>query len=388
MTDDFKYLYSEFLNEHSPHLHMAGHSHHFWPDAARDGHNYYYNLAMKKSDHKWEIILGEVLPKVQSKITTMLNFSRPKDIAFSSNTHDLITRLISPKLNAEKLNILASKNEFHSISRQLKRLNEEENISIHWIDNEAKDFKEQLEKILIENEYDFIFMSHVFFNSGFVLPHETIELIIRHKKNAQFILDGYHHFCALPFNLAPFENDLFYIAGGYKYAQAGEGMCFMTMPAMCQIRPLLTGWFAHFSSLEKTSSKVDYNDDGMRFWGSTLDMSSFCRFLSVWDKFNEQKLTIEKFDLYIKDLQKEFLSDNSLSTYVLSSDLNHLGHFITFEFESSEQAKSVYNWLLRNHVMTDFRGKRLRFGFTPYLNMNEVKKLKNMLSSLNLREID
>ena len=65
-----------------------------------------------------------------------------------------------------------------------------------------------------------------------------------------------------------------------------------------------------------------------------------------------------------------------------------MGHFVTVQLSTESQAQSLYNWLLRNKVMTDFRGKRLRFGFTPYLKLTEVKNLKNLLSTLNLREID
>ena len=41
----------------------------------------------------------------------------------------------------------------------------------------------------------------------------------------------------------------FYLAGGYKYAMAGEGMGLMHCPPGYGERPPLTGWYAEFDDL-------------------------------------------------------------------------------------------------------------------------------------------
>ena len=40
------------------------------------------------------------------------------------------------------------------------------------------------------------------------------------------VIDGYHGFCAVPTSLRAIEDRAFYLAGGYKYAMSGEGVCF------------------------------------------------------------------------------------------------------------------------------------------------------------------
>ena len=45
-----------------------------------------------------------------------------------------------------------------------------------------------------------------------------------------------------------------YLAGGYKYAMAGEGACFMHCPPGFGARPRNTGWYASFAFAIATSS--------------------------------------------------------------------------------------------------------------------------------------
>ena len=379
----YKKYYSEFLEGHGDKIHMAAHSHHFWPNSARLAHNEAYDLARTKSDQKWDRIFSETLPKVQERIATILNFPRPKDISFAGNTHDLLSRFLSSFFFREgKIKILTSKNEFHSAHRQFKRLEEEDKFEITWLDNEASDFEMKLEESLKENEFDIIFFSHVFYNSGYILPTTTIESIVQNKKSAHFVLDAYHGFCAIPTDISKFEKEIYYLAGGYKYAQAGEGMCFMTLPPNCTLRPVVTGWFADYGALaDGGASQVNYSPDGFRFWGSTLDMTAFMRFEKVWSEFEKVHLNVEEFDSYIRDLQQEFLENNPFLDQFLYTDLTKLGHFLTLEFENKEKCQFYHDQLLSSGVLTDFRGSRLRFGFSPYLNKDEVLAAKSRLKA-------
>lgn len=372
-----KEYYSEFLAGHQGKYHFAGHSHHFWPNVARLGHIESYDLAMKTSDHKWDYIFSTLVPDVQNIISGHLNFSRPSDISFASNTHELITKLISSKFHQDKIKILTTTHEFHSMARQLKRFDEEKRFDLIQVNPDSTNFEHEISQTLEENTFDFIIVSHVFFNTGKRLSNHILKQIIKRKQDAIFILDGYHHYCALPFDLSPFEDDLYYLAGSYKYAQAGEGMCFMTLPKNCELRPLITGWFAGFSSLEKKMGTVDFENNGMRFWGSTMDMTAFFRFRSVWNFFNTQQITIDKIHLHVRALQKELIKNDILKKI----DLEVIGHFISLKLDSTAQAKALHQHLLEHSILTDFRGNFIRFGLTPYLDIQDVEILKQSLNS-------
>ena len=50
------------------------------------------------------------------------------------------------------------------------------------------------------------------------------------------VIDGYHAFCAVEVDLSAIHARAFYLGGGYKYAQAGEGFGYLHVPAGCRHR--------------------------------------------------------------------------------------------------------------------------------------------------------
>jgi hypothetical protein len=118
-----------------------------------------------------------------------------------------------------------------------------------------------------------VWLSHVFFDSGFVV--QDLETIVEAApREAIVAIDGYHAFCALPVDLARIHRRAFYLAGGYKYAMAGEGACFLAVPPGTDLRPVDTGWFASFDTLSVApGAQVPFAADAFRFWGATFDPS-------------------------------------------------------------------------------------------------------------------
>ena len=381
----YQHLYQKFLEGHAGKIHLAAHSHYFWPDVSLDGHTQYWMDASRFSDKKWNIILGEKLIAAQNHIAKILNLKNPQNIAFAPNTHELLTRLLSCLMDKKELNILTTDSEFHSFSRQIKRLDEFSHVNVTYLRSEDENFEQQLLSIAqdLNQNYDLIFLSHVFFNSGKFIDLKVVEEVARAKaENTLLVLDGYHGFCALPTDLSALENKIFYLSGGYKYAQAGEGMCFMTIPENCQLRPVYTGWFASFSTLEDEASElIQYDNNGWRFWGSTQDLSSLYRFLSVWDQFDEMSVDTKKINHYIKELQSYFITKFKARVNLLSARPDQLGHFLTLKFSSHHNAQKAHQFLLSNNILTDFRGDRLRFGFGIYLTQIELDKALEVLNS-------
>jgi selenocysteine lyase/cysteine desulfurase len=376
----YTHLYQKFLNGHQGKIHMCAHSHHFWPDVSFLAQEEAWLDASKFSDHKWAKVFGEIIPANQKIIADILNLSHPQNIAFAPNTHELLSRLLSCFLGQEKINILTTTNEFHSFKRQIERLEEFNQVKVTKIDNGQAGFEENFLQS-IDPQIDLIFLSQVFFNSSKVNSHHFIEKIIKTKSaKTLFCLDGYHGFCAIPTDLKPFENELFYLAGGYKYAQAGEGMCFMTIPDKCQLRPSYTGWFADFAGLEKQTKQINYAKDGFRFWGSTQDPTPFYRFKAVWERFEQEKISIKIIHEYVRTLQRQFLDSTNLTHLLVESDLSKLGHFLTLDLKTNEQAELFHRLLLEENVMTDFRNQFLRFGFGLYQTPENIKKLAQILN--------
>ena len=381
----YKHFYGEFLKHHKGKLHFAAHSHHFWPDVTRRAQLDYWDDSAKFADEKWSKIFGDIIPETQKLMAKILNLKHPEMITFAPNTHELLTRLMSCLDWSKEVRILTTDSEFHSFKRQSERLVETGRLKMDIVATEPfETLSERLIKKIQCESYDMIFLSQVFFNSG-ILLEDLEEMVESARDRTMFVLDGYHAFMAVETNLGPLEGKIFYLGGGYKYAQAGEGSCFLISPKNSTLRPLYTGWFSSFSTLEKKSNVINYDNDAFRFMGSTFDPSGIYRLRSVLKLFDYEKLSVYHIHQYVSSLQTFFL-ENLRSTILtreslLSYNLDRHGHFLTFRLASEEVVQSVFQKLKDNGVLTDYRGDRLRIGFGLYHDMDDVENLLEIIST-------
>jgi selenocysteine lyase/cysteine desulfurase len=380
----FKPGYSRFLGGLGDKLHFCAHSHHPWPDCTRDAQIKAWDDAAARADEKWDIVFGDLIPSAQKGIAAALRLPEAKNLAFAPNTHEFVVRLLS--CLPEKPRILTTDSEFHSFARQTARL-EEDGASVMRVSVEPiETFTERFIQEAKRSEYDLVFHSQVFFNSGLRLTDNELERIAAAlDKKTLHVVDGYHAFMAVPVNLTHLSSRSFYLAGGYKYAQAGEGVCFMAVPSGCALRPRNTGWFSDFAGLEKgISSPVGYGDHGWRFWGSTFDPSGLYRWNAVTDWRRSLNLTVEKSDAHVRGLQTHFLKRLAekrrgpfKTESLISTDMTRLGHFLTFRLPG---APALSKRLAADvEVLTDARGDRLRFGFGLYHDQADIDALFSRL---------
>jgi selenocysteine lyase/cysteine desulfurase len=391
---DHKKYFSHFLKGYQEKLHFAAHSHHFWPDVSREAHMQYWDDSARLGDEKWNYFFSHVIPDFQNHVAKMLQLKHSEQISFAPNTHELISRLLSHFIGESHLKILTTSSEFHSWRRQLLRISELPQVEVtyvstHQLLEKRRIFIDEL-KHELSKKPSLFFISQVFFDSGIALTDdELLELSLACHESTIMVVDGYHGFAALPTNLSQLEGRIFYVAGGYKYAQAGEGAGFMVVPKG-KWRPAYTGWFADFAKLSSSGNQlVGYSDDAMAFMGATQDLSGLYRFNAVWDLFSNIDLTVNKIHLRIHDLQLAFLNQLPTSFYkkweltpLFNRDLKWHGHFLTFEAPSEAKASELELKIKNSGVIIDRRGARLRFGFGLYHNLEEILKLIECLRKL------
>jgi len=377
----FKSLYSKFLEQNKDKLHFAPHSHHYWPDITREAQLEYWDDSAKYVDDKWEYFFTHKIPQTQKLIADTLNLSYPEQIVFAPNTHEFITRLLSCLPQKKQIKILTTNSEFYSFNRQIDRLNEEELFSIKKIPtNPIKDFQRAFINEINNTQYDFIFFSQVFFNSGFALENFN-QIIDSINYNPIIVMDGYHGFMAIPTDLKKIEDRCFYISGSYKYAQGGEGCCFMHIPKNCELRPINTGWFARLDQLGSEEDRVTYSNNGMRFAGSTIDFSPLYRLHASMNLFKEKEITISIIHEHVQRLQNKFLEQLKTIHHtelnlnnLLFNDLKHHGHFLTFQLKNNSITKALHLRLKEAGIITDYRSNKIRFGFSIYQDQSDIKK--------------
>src|SRR5262249_55851025 len=119
MTLDLRGHFTEFRAAQPGRIHLAAHSHHFWPDAACAAHRRALADAARLADNKWDMIFGELIPRAQRGIAAILGLPDPATIAFAPNTHDFVRRLISTLPAAAAPRHLPNGSEVHSLSRPI-----------------------------------------------------------------------------------------------------------------------------------------------------------------------------------------------------------------------------------------------------------------------------
>jgi len=383
----WKRHFSRCLEAAPGRLHFAAHSHHPWPDVSFDAQQRAWLDAAERLDVKWERVMEEVLPRAQRHVARILSLTDPATVAFAPNTHELVVRLVSC-IERRPVRVLTTDGEFHSFERQLRRWEEAgrvvaDRVRVEPFATFSRRFRERAEGA----EHDLVHVSQVFFNSGFVL--EDLAGLAEAASPGELVLvDGYHAFFALPVDLGAVADRLFWVAGGYKYAMSGEGVCFLHCPPGLAERPVDTGWFAGFASLDgRRSAEVDYAEGGGRFLGATFDPTALYRFNAVMDLWEAEGVTASVVHEHARALQERFLERlDGLGMRALhpgrlvpDRSVPDRANFLTFRSGDA----GTHQRVLREHgIIVDSRGDRLRFGFGIYHDPEDVDELAERLGEL------
>lgn len=387
MNEQVRSGFSHFYRSQGDLLHCTAHSHHAWPDCTREAQLQAWEDGAALTDAKWDKVFGEVVPEAQSHIARELHLSEPSQIVFAPNTHEFVTRLYSClDWTKPTLKVLTTAHEFHSFNRQTRRLEETGKLQVTRIEAlPYESFASRLKAALASQVWDMVWLSQVQFDSGFLV--QDLPTLLSHlPKQTLVVLDGYHAFMAMPVDGSAMQTKAFYLAGGYKYAMAGEGACFLVVPQGCELRPLNTGWFADFAGLSQTQGAVGYAQDGARFFGATFDPSALYRFNAVQRWLQSLNITTELIHTHVNSLQMKWLErlqQHPIKTLPVTALCPPLGtprgNYLTFDLP---HAQALHKALEEAHIRTDRRGTRLRFGFGLYHDHAFIDQLTARLENL------
>jgi kynureninase len=360
----------------SERLLLTGHSHQAWPDRAERGHQQAFSDAAELVDGKWERAFAKA-DRVRRGFARRLGDAHGR-YSLSTSTHDLVVRFLSALDLERRPRIVTTLGEFHSIDRQLRRLAEEWVEVIRVPAHPARDVGERL-AAEVDNRTAAVLTSTVFFESGEIAG--SLDAVVRasRRMGAELLLDVYHQLNVVPISVDQRGlDDVFIVGGGYKYCQLGEGNCFLRFPEHCRLRPVVTGWFAAFASLESADldGPVAYSDDDWRFAGATYEPTSHYRAAEVFDFFDEMELdpyVLRRISQHqIGRLRRRF-DDLDLDPSVVNRDrgvaLDGLAGFLAL---TSRQAGDIQRGLADRGVLTDHRRHVLRLGPAPYLSDGQL----------------
>lgn len=382
-----KQLFSRSLAADPERLHLAAHSHHLWPDASFDGQVECWADAARLADGKWDKIMGEVWPTAQRYVSAELGTGMPEAIVFAPNTHELLVRVVAaaPRRGPHPLRVLTSDGEFHSARRQFERWEEADEIAVERVAAEPfGDFAERFLDRARAGNHDFIFVSQVLFGSGRGFDRIAELAALAGREGPWLVIDGYHAFMALdgPFGEGPAPS-AFYLAGGYKYAMAGEGCAFLHAPPRFGERPPITGWYADFEELTLAPGQVGYAAGARRFLGATFDSSGLYRFNAVQRMLKENGLTTAGISAHVGRLQRR-LVEKIAETPLGSADLLNPPRYRNARFLAfrDQRAKSWCGALAAQHCIVDVRDDVLRVGLGLYHDEEDIDRFAALAAGL------
>jgi len=351
---------------------LTGHSHQAWPDVAREGLLQSFEDAAAHVDDKWARA-SAVADRVRRGVAERIG-GTADDVALGQSTHDLVARFLSALDLRSRPHLVTTGGEFHSLRRLLRRL-AEAGLEVTVVPADPVDDLGHRLALAVRPDTAAVLASTVLYETSAVVPDLREAVASAHAVGAQVLLDAYHGFGALPFRVSDLGPDpLFVVAGGYKYAQWGEGCCFMRVPPGCALRPVLAGWFADFAALETPGivGEVGYGPRGAdRFAGATYDPASHYRAAAVLDFFDAQGLTVDRLrGSYARQTARllEGLAGFDVRT---PRGEGARGAFVAVRLPD---ARSVAARLRDEGVLVDARGDLLRLGPAPYVTDAEIDR--------------
>lgn len=362
---------------------LTGHSHQAWPDVAFDGQRRAWLDAAELVDEKWSRAF-EQAEAVRRGFAELMEDGTGL-YALGANTHELLLRFLSALPLRQRPRLLTTDGEFHTIRRQLARLEEDGWMEVRRVPSAtASEVVPRLMEELDDRTAAVLVSAVLFRNAHRVEGLGELAAACR-QRGIELLVDVYHALGAMPFALSELGlEDAFVVGGGYKYCQLGEGNCFLRFPPPAasgrELRPVITGWFSEFSALAASGpgGRVTYGEGADLFAGSTYDPTSHYRAAEVFGFFRRRGLT-PQFLRGVSQHQVGLLAAEvdalDLPPEVLTRDrsvpLSALGGFLALE---SPTAGELCAALRRAGVLTDSRSDVLRLGPAPYLTDDQLRE--------------
>ncbi|MXV96529.1 MAG: kynureninase, partial [Gemmatimonadetes bacterium] len=204
---------------------LTGHSHQAWPDVAFSAQKQAWLDAAEMVDDKWGRAF-EVADEVRAGYRRLLD-DPDGHIALGQNTHELLIRFLSALPLRERPRLVTTDGEFHTIRRQLDRL-EAEGIEIVRVatgtDDGTSGDRPVAEGLVdaVDDRTAAVLVSSVLFRDARIVEGLDEVAAACAKVGAELLVDAYHSLNAVPFSVVEMGLEgAFVVGGGYKYCQLG-----------------------------------------------------------------------------------------------------------------------------------------------------------------------
>src|SRR5439155_9984894 len=183
----------------SERLLLTGHSHQAWPDCGFDGQMRAWLDAARYVDDKWEHGFAQA-ERVREGFARLLG-DAGVGIALGANTHELVVRLLSALPLRTRPRLVTTDGEFHSIRRQLDRLEEEGLTIVRVPEAPLESLAARLSRA-VDDRTALVLVSAVFFDTGRIARGLADVAASCRRHGSRLLVDAYHALNVVPVSLA------------------------------------------------------------------------------------------------------------------------------------------------------------------------------------------
>lgn len=241
--------------------------------AAQDYHQHFVLPWQSESTEPWPQWLKSI-ERFQGALAQLLN-SQPQWFCPQANLSSGLSKWLMslPESNLRKVRVLMSEDDFPSMGFVFQQALD--NVEVVFIPAHLDMHDSNVWQEYINEQIDWVFISHVYSNSGEQAPVKDI-ITLAKQSGCRTIVDIAQSLCVLPIDLTQWQADCV-IGSSVKWSCGGPGAGFLWVhpDVLPYCEPKDVGWFSHQNPFEFDIHHFAFHDTALRFWGGTPSVAPF-----------------------------------------------------------------------------------------------------------------
>ncbi|HEY3179864.1 MAG TPA: aminotransferase class V-fold PLP-dependent enzyme [Casimicrobiaceae bacterium] len=294
----------------------------------------------------------------RARVATLLGAPRPDSIVPKTSAGQGLRAVLNTYDSAPR--VVATRGEFDSLDVILREYARRRRIALTLIEPHDDGWFNTKDILAsITDSTDLVVVSEVVFNSGQRLGDIGKIVSATHAVGGKVLLDVYHSLGVFPVDVAAINID-FAVGGSYKYLRGGPGACFLYVHPRhldANLRTLDIGWFGKEAPFAYERPDPPRFAAGGNGWlESTPAILPF--YQARAGQIFTQAIGVARLREFSLALQRRLIE--LFAAREVRADGGHDDHG-AFVITEHERANEIASALRRDGVITDARGRYLRF---------------------------
>ncbi len=284
-----------------------------------------------------------------------------------------LTKLLMshPKLNRQP-KVLMSEIDFPSMGFALQQAVD---AKIEFIPKQADITDANVWLEYLSSDFDLVFISHAYSNTGQISPVEQVVTAAR-EKQVLSVVDVAQSAGVIPFDLGAIQPD-FLIGSSVKWLCGGPGAAYLWISEseLEKCTPKDVGWFSHENPFEFDIRSFKHHGSALKFWGGTPSVAPYIFASHSINYFAD--FTVAKVNEHNRKLQS-LLVEAFPAELVSPVEESKRSGTVILNFSDNQLALEK---LKNNEIAVDLRSSGLRVSPHIYNDEDDIRQFIEVLKA-------